>query len=131
MESIHSILASDGVWVFEQSYLPTMLEMNAYDTICHEHLEYYSLKSIMYILNKSNFKIVDIELNDINGGSFALTVAKKGSGFKINTKLVEWLLYKESLFQMNNLVKIDPNLENKKIIYARRSKFMEQSLVFC
>ena len=35
--------ADDGVWHFEQSYMPSMLRMNSYDTICHEHLEYYSL----------------------------------------------------------------------------------------
>ena len=49
--SISEILAPDGVWVFEMSYMPTMLKMNSYDTICHEHLEYYSLAVIEYILH--------------------------------------------------------------------------------
>src|SRR5207247_76413 len=44
--AIRSSLASDGIWVLEQSYLPTMLEVNAYDTVCHEHLEYYGLAQI-------------------------------------------------------------------------------------
>ena len=58
--------------------MPSMIKNISYDTICHEHLEYYSLKSLKYILDKSEFKIIDIELNDING-SFAITVAKKKS----------------------------------------------------
>src|SRR6185369_6342822 len=40
---IASVLADDGIWHFEQSYMPAMLAANAYDTICHEHLEYYAL----------------------------------------------------------------------------------------
>lgn len=76
MQEIHDVLADDGIWVFEQSYMPTMLEMNAYDTVCHEHLEYYSLKQVKWMTDKVGFRIIDIEFNDINGGSFSVTVAK-------------------------------------------------------
>ena len=47
---IASVLAPDGVWHFEQSYMPSMLRLNSYDTICHEHLEYYSLGVVQRIL---------------------------------------------------------------------------------
>ena len=66
---IKNHLAPDGIWVFEMSYMPTMLKMNSYDTICHEHLEYYSLAVIEYILNASGMKIFNVTHNDINGGS--------------------------------------------------------------
>jgi hypothetical protein len=66
--------------VFEQSYMPTMLEMNSYDTACHEHLEYYSLRQIKWMADKVGFKILDVEFNDINGGSFSVTVAKAAGG---------------------------------------------------
>ena len=56
----NAINKQDGLWVLEQSYLPTMLSQNAYDTICHEHLEYYSLKQIIWILEKSNLKLIDV-----------------------------------------------------------------------
>jgi hypothetical protein len=49
--------------------MPSMLKMNSYDTICHEHLEYYSLAVLEYVLKKADLKIVDAILNDINGGS--------------------------------------------------------------
>jgi SAM-dependent methyltransferase len=69
VSEIKKALAHDGIWIFEMSYMPSMLKMNAYDTICHEHLEYYSLAAIEYILSAASMKIVDVELNNINGGS--------------------------------------------------------------
>ena len=103
VRDIHESLDDNGIWHFEQSYMPYMIKNISYDTICHEHLEYYSLKSIKHILDKVGFSIIDIELNSINGGSFALTVAKKHSKFKSNKKIVDWLLYKEDLFKFNDL----------------------------
>jgi 2-polyprenyl-3-methyl-5-hydroxy-6-metoxy-1,4-benzoquinol methylase len=66
---IKRFLAPDGLWVFEMSYMPLMLEMNSYDTICHEHLEYYSLAVLENILRRADMKMVNAELNGINGGS--------------------------------------------------------------
>jgi hypothetical protein len=68
-KGIKQILAQDGVWIFEMSYMPSMLRMNSYDTICHEHLEYYSLAVIEFILKKAGMKVFNCVLNDINGGS--------------------------------------------------------------
>ena len=45
-KDVHRTLNSNGIWHLEQSYSGLMLKKNSYDTICHEHLEYYSLKSI-------------------------------------------------------------------------------------
>lgn len=68
-KGIKRILAPDGLWVFEMSYMPLMLRMNSYDTICHEHLEYYSLAVLENILRRADMKMVNAELNSINGGS--------------------------------------------------------------
>lgn len=81
MRQVYEVLADDGVWVFEQSYMPTMLETNSYDTVCHEHLEFYALRQIKWMADRVGFKILDVEFNDINGGSFSITVAKSlGNG---------------------------------------------------
>jgi len=69
VRAVRESLAPDGLWVFEMSYMPSMLETNAYDTICHEHLEYYSLAVIEFILAAAGMKLFRAELNDINGGS--------------------------------------------------------------
>ncbi|MBF0543678.1 MAG: class I SAM-dependent methyltransferase [Candidatus Riflebacteria bacterium] len=68
-KGIKSILNKEGIWIFEMSYMPTMLRMNSYDTICHEHLEYYSLVVIENILKRSDMKVFNVSQNDINGGS--------------------------------------------------------------
>ena len=90
-KQIYKTLADEGVWHFEQSYSGYMLKNLSYDTICHEHLEYYSLYSIKKILDSANLKIIDICFNNINGGSFALTVAKKNSKYFENKKIYKIL----------------------------------------
>lgn len=75
-KDVSSILENDGIWHFEQSYLPTMVATNSFDTICHEHLLYLTLKDIKTILDSSGFQIISVSLNDINGGSIAITAKK-------------------------------------------------------
>jgi hypothetical protein len=99
---IESILADDGIWHFEQSYMPSMLRMNSYDTICHEHLEYYSLGVVQKILEQAGMKIVDVAMNAVNGGSFAVTAAKIGNrGIRQNHAVVNWLLEQENRMGLN------------------------------
>lgn len=98
---IEAVLADNGVWHFEQSYLPSMLRTNSYDTICQEHLEYYSLIAVKYILEKANLRLVDIELNDINGGSFAVTAAKKNSSHTANDAVINWMMEEELKMGLN------------------------------
>lgn len=68
-KGVKNLLAPDGIWIFEMSYMPTMLKMNSYDTICHEHLEYYSLAVIEYVLKHAGMKVFNVTQNSINGGS--------------------------------------------------------------
>ena len=73
---VADVLADDGIWHLEQSYLPAMLRVNAYDTICHEHVEYYALAQIKWLADKVGLAILDVECNDVNGGSFAVTLGR-------------------------------------------------------
>ncbi len=66
---VADVLAPSGIWVMEMSYLPLMLARNSFDTICHEHLEYYSLAVIENILRRAGLRLFKAELCDINGGS--------------------------------------------------------------
>lgn len=95
MKQVADILDDEGVWVFEQSYMPTMLAENAYDTICHEHLEYYRLKQIKWMADRAGLKIIDVQFNDTNGGSFSVMAAKAASGYKAKTALVDKVLAAE------------------------------------
>ena len=101
-KDVYECLADDGIWHLEQSYMPSMIKNTSYDTICHEHLEYYSLETIKFIFDDVGFKIIDLEFNDINGGSFSITVAKKKSKFKEYSKIVNWLLEREKILNYNS-----------------------------
>ena len=92
---IHHVLADDGLWLFEQSYMPWMLRSGAYDTICHEHLEYYSLTTIKRVLDEAGFIIVDVATNAVNGGSIAVTAAKAGGPWTTQSTIPAWLLEQE------------------------------------
>lgn len=96
VRQIESILADDGVWHFEQSYMPSMLRLNSYDTICHEHLEYYSLGVVKTILEMVGLRLVDVGMNAVNGGSFAVTAAKASNkSLPTNHAVINWLLGQE------------------------------------
>lgn len=82
-KDVKRMLAPDGVWVFEMSYMPSMLSLNSYDTICHEHLEYYSLAVIEAILKRAGMKIARVSLNASNGGSIrCYAVREEGFALK-------------------------------------------------
>lgn len=102
MNDIVSILADDGVWVFEQSYMPAMLERNSLDTVCQEHLEYYDLRQIHWMVQKIGLKIIEIEFNEINGGSFSITAAKSNSPYPEASNL-QALLVQEATLDLDTL----------------------------
>ena len=96
VEDISKILSSNGIWVIQMNYLVTMLENNSFDNIVHEHLEYYSLRSLEYLLTKHNLEVFDLEINDVNGGSIRTfikhkdcteyAISKKVNDIRINEK---------------------------------------------
>lgn len=117
MNEVASILDDNGVWVFEQSYMPLMLKTNSYDTVCHEHLEYYALSQITWMAKRAGLKVVDVELNDVNGGSFSIT-AQKETGKLVVSKAVENMLSDE---QSQKLSELDTYFEFDK--RTRESKY--------
>lgn len=98
---VESILAEDGVWHMEQNYLLSMLRNNAYDIVSHEHLEYYSLHTVKFILESVGLRVIDASTNDINGGSFTVTAAKKYSNHRANEAQIRWMLEQEETFGLH------------------------------
>ena len=103
VSNIKRILDDQGIWVLEQSYLPTMLKKNSFDTICHEHLEYYSLNHINYLAKENDLKIIDVSLNEINGGSFRIYITHSNSKYKINDKNIKKLNITEKKLKIKNI----------------------------
>ncbi len=122
VRDIEDCLADDGIWHFEQSYMPSMLRTNSYDTICHEHLEFYSFKVVKNILESCGLKVIDVQMNAINGGSFAITAAKKASKYIPNTPIIEWLLNQE--FEME-LETVKPYMEFAERVFRHRKNLTD------
>ncbi len=97
---VNSVLdPNEGIWVLEQSYMPEMLRANSFDTVCHEHLSYYGMRQLKYIMDSADLKIIDFEFNDVNGGSISVVVANKNSK------------YDEATIKVNNLVQEELDLK--------------------
>ncbi len=122
MRKIETVLADDGVWHFEQSYMPEMLRVNAYDTICHEHLEYYGLVQIDWMAKRAGLKILNVEVNDINGGSFAVTVAKESSTHQADVAAIESILAEERRLGLHTLV---PYKQFAERVFAHRDALLD------
>ena len=92
VSDIVNCLDQDGIWVIQMAYLIPMLELNAFDNIVHEHLEYWSLKSVKRLLEDHGLEIFDVELNDVYGGSFRILVkTKKNNKINIQNSVDEFL----------------------------------------
>jgi len=106
VEDVKKCLDKDGVWIIQMNYLGLMLENNTFDNICHEHLEYYSLLSLSNLLDRHNMEAFDVELNDVNGGSFRIYIRHKGGKIKsfpgAEEKLRRLKAYEEKMGLYNN-----------------------------
>ena len=91
---IANILAEDGIVIIQQNYLAGMLAQTAFDNIVHEHLEYYSLKSLENLLNRHGLEVFDVETNSINGGSFRTYIRHMGR--------VDRMRYQEEQLKLGN-----------------------------
>jgi NDP-4-keto-2,6-dideoxyhexose 3-C-methyltransferase len=76
---VKKVMRQDGLWIVQMSYLPLMLRTNDLGNVCHEHLEYYSLQSFEYLLHRHDFEVVDMELNDVNGGSMRAYIRNRNA----------------------------------------------------
>lgn len=97
MRDVRNVLKEDGVWISEQSYLGAMLEAKSFDTICHEHLEYYSLAIIIKMAEEAGLKVIDCEFNDVNGGSFSFTAMRASSPVQVGDSVLAALEFEKSL----------------------------------
>ncbi len=78
LENVKKCLDRKGVFIIQMNYLGMMIKDNTFDNICHEHLEYYSLRTMEYLLQKHGLDVLNVELNDVNGGSFRIYMGFKG-----------------------------------------------------
>jgi len=122
VSDISKTLDKKGIWIIQMNYLPTMLENNTFDNISHEHLEYYSLQSLKFLLDKCGLEIFDVELNDLNGGSIRTYIKHKDSeNFQITNKVKKILEYENKIGLDSN----EPYLQFAKRIFELKNETVD------
>lgn len=134
---LKNVLDDEGLWIVQMSYLPLMLEQLAFDNICHEHLEYYSLEAMKFLLDRHGMTIVDCEMNDVNGGSFRIYIRKANASPQkfatapyrdvANMRVAQMLKYEESLNLRDPQTYIDffkkiENLRDETVAFIKAEK---------
>lgn len=127
VEDIKKTLHQNGIWVLEQSYLPSMLESNAFDTICHEHLEYYALRQIEWMLKKNDLKVINVETNFVNGGSFKVYVAHKASPYQVEKEKVAQMGDFETATKLDTMQPYKEFQDRVKKIKSDLTEFIRQA----
>jgi len=115
LNDIEKILEDDGICLIENADLYSIIKLNMFDTICHEHVAYYSTKIMIQMANKNNLRIFDLKKNSINGGSLQYYICKKKSKFLNNEKVIKNILEREKNLGLSNIITI-------KKFYSRISK---------
>lgn len=105
IQDVVEILDENGIFVIQMNYLVTMLENNAFDNIVHEHLVYYSLSALEYLLNKYNLEVFGVELNELNGGSIRTYIKHKNCKKYLISENVNKLREKETELHNKNTYK--------------------------
>ncbi len=111
---INNSLDDNGLWITELSYFPLLLKNLTYDQICHEHVCYYTLNTFNQIIKKNGLKIIDIEFNEINGGSIEIICSKINSKHKVNYKKISGVLKDEKNITMESYKKFNSRINNVK-----------------
>jgi hypothetical protein len=112
-----SLLRDDGIFLLEFADLASIIENKMFDTICHEHLEYYSSKVIIDLCCKNNLRVFDIKKNKINGSSKQYYVCHAKSKYKDNNKIIDKILKSEKKLKLS-----DQNTFKKFINSINKSK---------
>ncbi len=97
MRNIRALLAKDGVWALELSYLPLLLKQLTYDQVCHEHVTYLGMRQMDWMMKQTGLKILDVSFNDVNGGSFYIYAGREDGPFAPKAEKIKKLLDEEAI----------------------------------
>mgnify|MGYP001242209112 CR=1 FL=1 len=117
LQDVKSLLIDDGVFMLEFADLYSIIKYKMFDTICHEHLEYYSSKVIIELAKVNNLRVFDIKENDINGGSKQYYICHNNSNYKNNQKIIDKFLNLEKKLKLSEpktFKKFFKNIQNLK-----------------
>jgi NDP-4-keto-2,6-dideoxyhexose 3-C-methyltransferase len=129
MRDVRQLLARDGIWCFEQSYLPSMMSSLCYDTICHEHLCYYGLSQIDWMAKRAGLRIIDVVTSDmdINGGSFLVTACRDDGPYPADASKISRMLGAERRMDLTSAATWEEFARRVRFHRARVRGFLEDA----
>ena len=102
LKDINKILDDNGIFLIEHADLMSIVKQKMFDTICQEHLTYFSNKIIINMAKKNNLRVFDMRTNNINGGSTQYFICKQNSIFKTNSSSINKIINKETKMKLTN-----------------------------
>ncbi|GAA2711040.1 methyltransferase domain-containing protein [Micromonospora olivasterospora] len=78
LAGVDTLLTADGVFVFEEPYLGTIVERTAFDQIYDEHVFYFTVRSVRELARRFGFELVDVAPTPLHGGELRYTLARPG-----------------------------------------------------
>ena len=134
LKDIKKILHAEGVFILEHADLLSIVKNNLFDTICHEHLTYYSSKLIINMMKKNDLTVFDLKKNNTNGGSIRYYISHSNSIYKIKHNKISSILSEEKLFKLEekktyeNFLK-NINIQKEKLQSFLKSKVKQKKIV--
>ena len=131
LKEVKKILDKDGVFLLEHADLYSILKNNIFDTICHEHLSYYSSSVIINMMKKNGLRVFNHEFNNVNGGSSRYYICHMNSKYKSNQS-IKHIINKELKYKvgqpktLKNFFKKIINLNSKLIKLIKKIKRNDQ-----
>ena len=102
LRDVHDLLHDDGFFFLEFADLASLIEFNMFDTICHEHAEYYSTQVLINMFNKNNLKLITINQTNINGRSKQYLLTKSNSKIRVNEKKIKKIIDHEKKLKLDD-----------------------------
>ena len=121
LKDVKKLLSKKGIFMLEFADLASIIKYKMFDTICHEHLEYYSSEVIINLCNKNGLRVFDIKRNNINGASKQYYICLQNSDYQENTKIIQSELSTEKNLKLKevqtfkNFIK-DINLSKTRLV---------------
>lgn len=131
LDGANRLMEDEGIFVMQFPYLLDLLEKNLFDTIYHEHLSYFSVKSLLFLAERSNLEIFDIKRNSLDGGAIRVYWKKRNNqNVKINQAGIKKILTQEKnygLYKKDTYKKFSGRIENLKKESLRRFKKIKKN----
>ena len=128
IKDVKKLLDSEGVFILEFADLLSIIKNCLFDTICHEHLEYYSSKIIINMMKKNGLKVINITKNNINGGSMRYHIVHEQSFQKENIKKINSILAEEKKYKLESISTYKNFQKKINKLRIKLSNFIKQNI---